>query len=127
VFAFEREHDLAHVVVDEPQGFASSIPALWEVTSPEVAVVRLHGRNRETWEKKGLVSSAERFNYLYSGQELEALAQPVERLAAKAAQVHVLFNNNFGHYAQKNAAEFRQLLSENIGCRASVRGSRGDV
>jgi uncharacterized protein YecE (DUF72 family) len=35
VLAFVREHDLVHVVVDEPQGFSSSIPAVWEVTSPE--------------------------------------------------------------------------------------------
>lgn len=63
VLVFERENGLAHVVVDEPQGFASSIPAVWEVTSPDVAVVRLHGRNRETWVKKGL-TAAERFNYL---------------------------------------------------------------
>jgi len=32
VLAFEREHGLAHVVVDEPQGFSSSIPPVWEVT-----------------------------------------------------------------------------------------------
>jgi uncharacterized protein YecE (DUF72 family) len=110
VLAFEREHDLAHVVVDEPQGFASSVPQVWETTSPRLAVFRLHGRNRETWEKKGLASAAERFNYLYTAEELQALAQPVKALASKAERVHVLFNNCHGDKAQRNAAQFRKML-----------------
>jgi uncharacterized protein YecE (DUF72 family) len=47
VLDFERRHELAHLAVDEPQGFPSSIPTLWEVTA-RTAVVRLHGRNGET-------------------------------------------------------------------------------
>ena len=45
---FEREHGLLHVVVDEPQGFPSSVPAVWECASPNLTIVRLHGRNRAT-------------------------------------------------------------------------------
>jgi uncharacterized protein YecE (DUF72 family) len=108
--AFEREHRLAHVVVDEPQGFPSSIPPVWEVTCPDLALVRLHGHNRETWAKKNLASAAERFNYLYSADELEALAPPVTALAAGARRVHVLFNNCHGDKAQRNAAQFRDLF-----------------
>jgi uncharacterized protein YecE (DUF72 family) len=108
--AFEREHRLAHVVVDEPQGFPSSVPQVWEVTSPELALLRLHGRNAETWAKKGLASAAERFDYLYSARELEALAAPVKTLATGARRVHVLFNNCHGDKAQRNAAQFRDLL-----------------
>lgn len=109
VLAFEREHGLVHVVADEPQGFACSIPPVWEVTCPELAVIRLHGRNREAWNKKE-VSLAERFNYLYSQHELSELAKPVRQLAACARQIHVFFNNNIYSYAQRNAAEFRQLV-----------------
>ena len=92
--AFEREHSLAHVVVDEPQGFSSSIPAVWEVTSPKLAIVRLHGRNAQTWEKKGLAASSERFDYEYHEQELREFVQPVRSLAEQAQRVHVVFNNN---------------------------------
>ncbi len=42
--AFERERGLVNVVVDGPQGFGTSVPAVWEVTSPELAIVRMHGR-----------------------------------------------------------------------------------
>lgn len=111
VLAFERERALVHVVVDEPQGFASSIPQVWEVTCPELAIFRLHGHNREMWTKKGLATSAERFNYLYSTTELEPLADHVHELARKAQRVHVLFNNCHGDKAQRNAVEFRQLLA----------------
>ncbi|NTV10040.1 MAG: DUF72 domain-containing protein, partial [Zoogloea sp.] len=115
VWQFEKEHGLAHVVVDEPQGFTSSIPALWEATSPAVAMVRLHGRNRDTWEQKGLNSSGERFNYLYSDEELNELSAAVLALARNVAAVHVLFGNSYADYAQRNAAEFQALLAGQSG------------
>jgi uncharacterized protein YecE (DUF72 family) len=112
VLAFEREHRLTHVAVDEPQGFASSIPQVWEVTCPDLAVVRLHGRNRDTWTRKGLATSAERFNYLYSEAELAEFATPVTRLASDAQRVHVIFNNCHEDKAQRNAAQFARLLRQ---------------
>ena len=108
---FEREHGIAHVVVDEPQGFKSSIPAIWEVTSPEIAVVRLHGRNRETWEKRGLAAASERFNYLYSEEELAQLARPIEALGESAGSVHVLLNTNFEDQGQVNARRLLKALA----------------
>ncbi len=109
VLAFEKEHRLAHVVVDEPQGFSSSVPAVWEVTCPEVAAVRLHGRNRSNWEKKGL-TAAERFDYLYSQDELKEFVDPVRKLATQARRVHVLFNNCYRNNAQRNATELQSLF-----------------
>jgi uncharacterized protein YecE (DUF72 family) len=100
--AFEREHGLIHVVVDEPQGFPSSVPAVWEATSPDLAIARLHGRNRATWAKKG-ISAAERFNYLYSDEALRELAGSVNRLGGHARELHVLFNNCYRDNAQRNA------------------------
>lgn len=110
VLALERTHGLINVVVDEPQGFASSVPAVWEATLPQLGIVRLHGRNRETWTRKGLESSAERFNYLYSRSELEELAAPVRELATRVEQLHVLFNNCHEDKAQRNAIEFSSLV-----------------
>jgi uncharacterized protein YecE (DUF72 family) len=110
LLAFERAHGLAHVIVDEPQGTSASIPAVWEVTCPEVAVVRLHGRNRETWQKKGL-TAAERFNYLYGGADLGELAARIGPLARNVQQVHALFNNCYSNYAQRNALELKTLLA----------------
>lgn len=109
-FAFEREHGIVHVVVDEPQGFSSSIPAVWEVTHPDVAVVRLHGRNRETWEKRGLSAASDRFNYLYREAELSELAGPIKALTGRAGKVHVLLNTNYEDQGQVNARNLRKLI-----------------
>jgi uncharacterized protein YecE (DUF72 family) len=102
VLAFEREHGFSHVVVDEPQGFSSSIPAIWETTS-DLAVIRLHGRNRETWNKRGLGSAAERFDYLYDETELEELGERILQFSTQAPRTHVVFNNSHRDYSQRNA------------------------
>jgi uncharacterized protein YecE (DUF72 family) len=81
-----------HVVADGPQGFFNSVPAIWEATSSELAIVQLHGRNAETYNLKGLKSSAERFNYLYSLEELRELGGAIQTLSRQARRTHVLFN-----------------------------------
>jgi uncharacterized protein YecE (DUF72 family) len=108
---FLRELNLPLVSVDEPQGFHSSMPLVWETTSPDLAVVRLHGHNNEMWMKKGLKSSAERFNYLYSEQELKEFIEPISSLARQTRQVHVMFNNCYEDHAQRNARQLMALLA----------------
>jgi uncharacterized protein YecE (DUF72 family) len=111
VLAFEREHGLAHVVVDEPQGFPSSVPQIWEATNEQLGVLRLHGHNHAMWTAKHLASSAERFNYYYSPSELDVLAESATRLKDRVRRLHVLFNNCFEDKAQRNALEFTQRLA----------------
>ena len=108
---FERDHDLVHVVVDEPQGFANSVPAIWEATSGQDAYVRLHGRNAETWNLKGLASSSERFNYLYPQEELAEIAANVIGLSRAVSRVHVFLNNNYGDYGVRNAADLARIVA----------------
>jgi uncharacterized protein YecE (DUF72 family) len=61
-----------------------------------MAIVRFHGRNKETWEAKGLKSAAERFNYLYSEAELHELATHVKELAENAQETHALYTDQIG-------------------------------
>jgi len=49
---FLEDHALPFVMVDEPQGFKTSVPHVYAVTSPRLALVRFHGRNAATWEAK---------------------------------------------------------------------------
>ena len=105
-----REANLALVIVDEPQGFASSVPPVWEVTSPDLAVVRFHGRNTDTWTKRN-ITAAERFNYLYSDEELLEFVEPLQDLRKQAKQVHAMFNNCYEDKSVKNARRFIELLS----------------
>jgi len=106
-----REINIPIVIVDGPQGFSSSIPLIWEATSTDLAVVRFHGHNDEMWPKKGLKTSALRFNYLYSEQELESFVPPIQELASKTKQVHAMFKNCYEDKAQVNARQFREMLA----------------
>lgn len=108
--AFERQHGFAHVVVDAPQGFKNSVPQVWEVTGPKLAIVRLHGRNAATWNAKDAAVASDRFNYDYSNSELAALAEPIGRLAQQVELLQVVFNNNYEDQGQRNAASLQKLL-----------------
>ena len=88
---FLREHKLAFVCVDEPQGFESSVPPVAEATS-DVALVRFHGRNTSTWAARG-ISAAERFDWLYSEGELREWLPRIAKLAKETREVHLLMNN----------------------------------
>ena len=66
---FLGDRQIPMVIVDEPQGFKSSVPAVVAATSPDLAIVRFHGRRTETWEAKG-IQTVERFRYLYDREEL---------------------------------------------------------
>ena len=76
-----RHHHLTFVSVDEPQGYASSVPPVAEATT-ELAYVRFHGRNQETWERRGAAAS-ERFNYWYVDQELQEWVPKIRQLREK--------------------------------------------
>ena len=93
------------VVVDEPQGLDSSVPAVVAVTSPSLAIVRLHGRRGDTWGKSG-VSTAEKYRYLYDADELAAWVPRILELAKQADEVHVLLNTCYANYGVANAREF---------------------
>ncbi len=106
---FFRERSLALVCVDEPQGLKSSVPAVYEVTAP-FSVVRFHGRNRENWEKKG-VSTTDKFNYLYTREELKECVPGIQAMADKSEYLHVIFKNKHADFSVKNALMMKELLS----------------
>jgi len=107
---WERALGLVHTVVDSPQGFANCVPCVWDVTHPRLAIVRLHGRNKETWNKKGLAASSARFDYQYSRDELAAMVPEIRHLATLAQHVHVIFNTNYEDQGQVGARMLRELL-----------------
>ena len=110
--AFERELGVVHTVVDGPQGFTNSVPAIWEATHPLVALLRLHGRNSATWNVKGATAASDRFNYDYSDAELTDIAARASRLSFSLPSTHIVFNNNMEDQGQRNAATLMRVLSE---------------
>lgn len=105
---FLRQNDLPFVCVNEPQGFKSSVPPVADVTS-DIGLIRFHGRNKETWEKKG-ISPAECFNYLYTEEELKPWASKIGELAKQIKELHVLFNNCHQDKAVVNARQICFML-----------------
>jgi uncharacterized protein YecE (DUF72 family) len=104
-----REIGATYVVVDEPQGFTTSVPPVVACTSSDLAMIRFHGHNAKTWEKRG-ITAAERFRYLYSEDELGKWVAPARELAGEAKQLHVLMNNCYADYGVRNAGQFAGLL-----------------
>jgi uncharacterized protein YecE (DUF72 family) len=110
-FGWLRDKGLPYVSVDMPQGFASSMPPIAEVTSEKLAVVRFHGRNTDNWKRRG-VKVVDRFDYAYSQQELFEWVPKVRALHETARDVHVMFNNCYADKGVTNAAEMAALLAE---------------
>jgi uncharacterized protein YecE (DUF72 family) len=101
----------SYVCVDEPRLDGPTVlPPLAAVTS-DIAYVRFHGRNAATWNAR-VSSAAERFNYLYSLDELTEWVAPVRRLRATADTTYVMFNNCFADYAPRNARQLMTLLDQ---------------
>ena len=109
VLQFLKGNGFTYVAVDEPQGFSSSVPPVAAVTAP-LAMVRFHGRNRETWEKKG-ISTAEKFRYLYDRAELKPWVPNLRKMASEASEVHAVMNNCYSDYSVRNAEDLAQLLA----------------
>jgi uncharacterized protein YecE (DUF72 family) len=103
---FLRRHCLPFVCVDMPQGHKSSIPPVLEPTA-ELAVVRFHGHS-DKWTSNDIY---EKFGYLYSDRELKDWAPRLRELADETGETHVLMNNCYSDYAQRNAGRLLDLLS----------------
>jgi len=115
---FLSEHRIPYVCVDEPQGFRSSVPPVAAVTAP-VALLRMHGRNAATWEARA-ATAAERFDYLYSEDELREWVPRIQRLAEQAREVHVLMNNCHRDYSVRNARQIAEMLGAAAARRPSL-------
>jgi uncharacterized protein YecE (DUF72 family) len=111
---FLEENKVPYVMVDGPQGLRSSIPPLTAVSSPELAVIRFHGRRVDLWEKPN-IPVVERFRYLYDEDQLADWVPRIREVAKAAKRTHILFNNCFGNYGTTNARELAALLREQLG------------
>jgi uncharacterized protein YecE (DUF72 family) len=73
------------------------------------AYVRLHGRNAKNWFAED-VPSYERYNYLYSPDELAEWVRRLDALVKQAQNVYVFANNHYRGQGPANALELRALL-----------------
>jgi uncharacterized protein YecE (DUF72 family) len=107
VFELLRDRNVGFCNIDQPQ-IGRSIKPSAETTAP-VGYVRLHGRRYDTWFSDDAdVPRHERYNYLYSQEELRPWVERTERVAEAAREVYVVTNN---HYQGKGVVNALELIS----------------
>src|SRR5579871_1528677 len=83
-----------------------------------IGYIRLHGRRYDTWfNDDPAIPSFERYNYLYSTEELAPWATRVRNESAQARKVFAVTNN---HYLGKGVVNALQLLSMLRGAKVRV-------
>lgn len=94
--------------VDQPR-----LPALFPITSivtTDMAYVRFHGRNAESWYQPE--DPGDRYAYRYSEEELLPWVERIRQLVERADRTFVLFNNHRDGFAPANARTFQGLLRQ---------------
>ncbi|HEX6176912.1 MAG TPA: DUF72 domain-containing protein, partial [Thermoanaerobaculia bacterium] len=106
-FRFLDEHDVGFVNVDQPL-FSDSVKPADTVTGG-VAYARFHGRNYQKWFAHE--ESWERYNYLYSKEELDPWVERIEKMATNN-DTYVITNNHFRGQAVVNATDIKRALRQ---------------
>ncbi|MBW2149475.1 MAG: DUF72 domain-containing protein [Deltaproteobacteria bacterium] len=107
-YRFLSRREIGFVNIDQPL-FVRSMGPSARVTW-RVAYIRLHGRNYADWFRNG-AGRDERYDYLYSMDELQEWARRVALVVKSAREVYVITNNHFRGQAICNAHQLQFLLS----------------
>ena len=108
--ALLHEHGAGICNIDQPVIGRSLAPSA-QATSP-VGYVRLHGRRYDTWfTDDENVPSHERYNYLYSPEELEPWIARVHKVSDHTQRSFVITNNHFQGKAVVNALQLISILN----------------
>jgi uncharacterized protein YecE (DUF72 family) len=101
----------AWVQIDEPK-FRFSIRQTFRPNTPGLFYMRLHGRNAANWWTHD--ASEDRYNYLYSGKELEPVAETVKDAARATRKAYVYMNNHYSAKSVANAAVLKHQLGQEL-------------
>jgi uncharacterized protein YecE (DUF72 family) len=112
--ALLSEHRASWVQIDEPK-FESSIRQDLSAGESGVYYVRCHGRNAAQWWDHA--EPEDRYNYLYSAQELAPIANQARQARALAKKVYLFMNNHFSAQSVANATMLKKMLDEPITAR----------
>jgi uncharacterized protein YecE (DUF72 family) len=101
------EKGVAFCNIDQPVMGRSLVPTT-HVTSA-IGYVRLHGRRYDQWFTAEVPH--DRYNYLYTHDELAGWKSRIERVAEKAEKTFVVTNNHYKGKAAANALELKYMLN----------------
>src|SRR5712675_669749 len=93
--------------IDQP--LLGRSPAPTENVTGTIGYIRLHGRNYEQWFDSD--NRNDRYNYLYSYQELGGWKERIESVAERAQTTYVITNNHFESKAGVTALELKAMIS----------------
>lgn len=96
----------AWVQIDEPK-FRFSIQQNWLPNIRTFYYARLHGRNAAQWWRHA--QSEDRYNYLYSAEELQPFAETARAAEAIVRKAYLYMNNHFAAKAVVNAVVLKKL------------------
>jgi uncharacterized protein YecE (DUF72 family) len=97
--------------IDEPK-FRTSIRQNWLPNVTSFYYARLHGRNAAQWWKHG--ATEDRYDYLYSDDELKPFAETAISAKALVKKVYLYMNNHFAAKSVANAVAVKHLANETI-------------
>jgi uncharacterized protein YecE (DUF72 family) len=100
------ERGVAFCNIDQPR-LGRSLSGTKHATSG-IGYVRLHGRNYGQWFQTD--ERDERYNYLYTPQQLEPWKDKIEELANKTIKTFVVTNNHYKGQAAVNAVQLKSML-----------------
>jgi uncharacterized protein YecE (DUF72 family) len=103
------EYGAALVQIDEPK-FHTSIRQNRLANVKTFYYLRLHGRNAAQWWKHG--KSEDRYNYLYSPEELDPIVEAVEEASRDVKKAYTYANNHFSAKSVANAATIKAKLGQ---------------
>lgn len=106
IFTLLSHLQLGYVCVDEPP-LKELVPPVVATTS-STGYLRFHGQNQKSWWRPK--KPYERYNYLYSQEELEEWLPGIEKLKAGCTNLYVSFNNHYQGKAFQNAKTLTTLL-----------------
>jgi uncharacterized protein YecE (DUF72 family) len=109
VYDAMAQRGLAFCNIDQPL-FSGSLQPTGIVTA-KVGYVRLHGRNHDDWFRED-AGRDDRYNYLYSPEELRPWLEKIERIRQQADEVYVITNNHYRGQAVANAFEIEHGLGK---------------
>ena len=106
-----NSHQAALTQIDEPK-FKVSIRQNQLPNIPGFYYMRLHGRNAAQWWKHD--KSEDRYNYLYSADELKPFAGTADAARRLVKKFYLYFNNHFASKSVVNAVMIKSQLGEPV-------------
>jgi len=119
VYVTLKEMKAGFVCVDEPP-LKGLLPPVVLATS-NIGYIRFHGRNRLKWYSG---DSKERYDYLYSEDELKEWLPKIHKLSEQTEKIFIFFNNHRKGQAITNARMMIGLLNklkEDVGSKTTYQ------